>query len=202
MFLYQKIKYFLLFLSFISITNHCAFLNNAKRIVILGNSGSGKSTLAQQLHRLMRLPVYHLDQYFWEPNWIHVNIDTCKKIHESLCSHNEWIIDGKSCCCLEDRIKYADVVIFLDIPTSLCIARVLKRTIKNYDVAVSSNASECVENINWRYLQFLKGICYFKTKRVPIIMELLSTYSKVKEVYILTSQKEVNNFIKQLENMR
>lgn len=37
------------------------------RILIIGNSGSGKSWLAGKLSDQMKIPLFHFDQYFWEP---------------------------------------------------------------------------------------------------------------------------------------
>jgi adenylate kinase family enzyme len=65
-----------------------------RRIAIIGNAGSGKSTLAQQLHAQYKLPLYHLDQYFWKPGWVRPDMDEYKKIHDALCDQEEWIIDG------------------------------------------------------------------------------------------------------------
>ena len=39
-----------------------------KKIAIIGCAGSGKTTLAFLLQKL-NLPIYHLDQYYWKPNW-------------------------------------------------------------------------------------------------------------------------------------
>ena len=40
-----------------------------KRINITGNAGSGKTTLAKNLGRRLSIPVIHLDQIVWQPNW-------------------------------------------------------------------------------------------------------------------------------------
>ena len=37
-----------------------------KRIAILGRGGAGKSTLASYLATRYKLPVFELDQYFWD----------------------------------------------------------------------------------------------------------------------------------------
>ena len=39
------------------------------RIMIVGNNGSGKSVLARELHTITGLPIIHLDNEFWRPNW-------------------------------------------------------------------------------------------------------------------------------------
>ena len=40
-----------------------------KRVMIIGCCGAGKSTLARRLHKIIKLPLYHLDQYYWKENW-------------------------------------------------------------------------------------------------------------------------------------
>ena len=40
-----------------------------QRIIIIGCGGAGKSTLARKLGEVLDLPVVHLDQLFWKPNW-------------------------------------------------------------------------------------------------------------------------------------
>ncbi len=40
-----------------------------KKILIIGNCGAGKSTLARALNEKTKIPIYHLDKYYWEKNW-------------------------------------------------------------------------------------------------------------------------------------
>ena len=37
-----------------------------KKIIVIGPSGSGKSTLARKIAPILNLPLYHLDQLFWQ----------------------------------------------------------------------------------------------------------------------------------------
>ena len=39
-----------------------------QKILILGNSGAGKSTLAIKLAKILNFPVYHLDNYLFNPD--------------------------------------------------------------------------------------------------------------------------------------
>ena len=37
-----------------------------QKAIIVGCSGSGKSTLSRKIHTLTGLPLYHLDNIFWQ----------------------------------------------------------------------------------------------------------------------------------------
>lgn len=39
------------------------------KIAIIGCPGSGKSTIAKKLHERLNIPLYHLDQYYWLPEY-------------------------------------------------------------------------------------------------------------------------------------
>ncbi|WP_158617391.1 hypothetical protein [Legionella sp. km772] len=38
--------------------------------MIIGRPGSGKSTFSVQLQKKLNLPLFHLDKYFFEKNWV------------------------------------------------------------------------------------------------------------------------------------
>ena len=44
-----------------------------KRAIVLGCSGSGKSTFSIQLHNLTGLPLYHLDNIWWNSDRTHIS---------------------------------------------------------------------------------------------------------------------------------
>lgn len=172
-----------------------------KRIAIIGNAGSGKSILAQKLHQILNFPVYHLDKYFWKPNWTRPDPDEYKIIHDKLCDQDVWIIDGMNLRVLEYRIQKADIIIFLDIPRYICFWRIFKRTITYYGKETPNSAPHCQERINGEFIKFLKWVWDFKRKYVPRIMALLNSYTTTKEIYILKSQKEIDQFIEKLSRV-
>jgi len=47
-----------------------------KRILIIGSCGAGKSTFAKQLHDKLGIEVIHLDQEYWQPDWIRTDRET------------------------------------------------------------------------------------------------------------------------------
>lgn len=172
-------------------------MKNIKRIAIIGNAGSGKSTLTQKLQAITGLPVYYLDQYFWKPGWVRTDPDEYKKAHDAICAQEEWIIDGINLRVLEYRIQRADIVVFLDIPTYLCIWRIFKRTYANYGKETPSSAKGCPERFNWAFIKFLKWVWDFNKKYPSAIKELCKAHGK--KLYVLRTQKEVNEFIKKIE---
>ena len=40
-----------------------------RKIMVIGSGGAGKSTVATEIGRLLSLPVFHLDAFFWNPGW-------------------------------------------------------------------------------------------------------------------------------------
>ena len=173
-------------------------MKDIKRIAIIGNAGSGKSNLSQQLRTILHLPVYHLDQYFWKPGWVEPDRNEYKKIHDGLCEQEQWIIDGMNLSLLEYRVRRAEVIIFLDFPRHVCLCRILKRTLTHYGQEAPTGPKGCPEKFNRAFLKFLKWVWNFKGRYNPKIKEVLQAYSDKKQIYILRSQKEIDQFVKNI----
>ena len=152
------------------------------KIVIIGNAGSGKSTFAQHVQKISDLPLYHLDQYFWQPGWKEPDRAVFEKIHNELCDQDAWIIEGMATRFLAYRIAQADVVVFLDTPTRICLYRVLKRAYTYWGKQHFAAAKDCPERLpNYTFLTF---IMQFNRQRRPIIMQLLEQYKTSKIIYV------------------
>jgi len=79
-----------------------------KRVLILGPSGSGKSTLGERLGRILSIPIIHLDQHYWKPNWVYTPKDEWKVKVKSLVSSESWVMDGNYTSTLKLRASAAD----------------------------------------------------------------------------------------------
>lgn len=174
-------------------------MKTIKRIAIIGNAGSGKSMLAQKLHTIFKLPIYHLDKYFWKPGWVHPDYFEYAKVHSTICEQEEWIIDGMNLRLLEYRALHADMIIFLDIPRYKCFWRIFKRTWKYYGKETPSSAIGCAERFNWEFVKFLKWVWQFK-KRYPericeIVEDVVYDFPE-KQFVIVKSQKEIDQLVK------
>ncbi|MCY8466948.1 DNA topology modulation protein [Bacillus atrophaeus] len=166
-----------------------------KKVVLIGSGGSGKSTLARQLGTALKINVYHLDALFWKPNWVGVPKDEQRKVQNELVSKEEWIIDGNYGGTMDLRLNAADTIIFLDIHRTICIFRAFKRILQYRNKTRPDMGEGCEERFD---LEFFKWIWnYPKTKR-PEILKRLEQLSKDKQVIILKSPKEVQNFFKKV----
>jgi adenylate kinase family enzyme len=169
-------------------------LNFEKKIVIIGSPGSGKTTLSFQLHHIFNVPIIHLDKYYWKPHWQMPTSREFYDIHGSLCIQPEWIMEGMFITTLIPRFIEADIIIFLDMPQSLCFWRVLTRLIKNYGKVLATSAEYCPQRIDFA---FLKYVWNFDKNVSPTIYQILKMFASDKQIYILKSQKEVTAYIEQ-----
>ena len=86
------------------------------RVTVAGCSGSGKSVFAAKLAAIFRLPLYHLDNVFWNPDKTHVDRETFDRRLNVILGYERFVIDGEYGRTLETRIRESDTVFYFDIP--------------------------------------------------------------------------------------
>ena len=165
------------------------------RVMIIGCSGAGKSTLAKTLHQATQLPLIHLDQQYWLPNWTEPRRDSWTQKVIQLADQDQWIIDGNYGGTLDIRIKRADTIIYLDYSRWVCLWQVIKRTIHNYGQTRNDMASGCKERFN---LAFLNYVYTFNDIKRPVLLKKLQQVHRQQKVYILKNRMETQNFLEQL----
>ncbi len=161
-----------------------------KRILILGSVGSGKSTLANKLHEKLELPLFCLDNYFWKPNWQATENKEWRKKVEQLSQAEQWIMDGNFLNTLDIRMPKADIIVFIDRSRFVCLYRFVRRVIRKREYGAIEG---CRESLNikmliwilWKFPQY---------SRKNIITEIEKIRDE-KDVYILKSDKEVEEFL-------
>jgi adenylate kinase family enzyme len=163
-----------------------------KRILIIGSSGAGKSTFARRLGAATGLQVIHLDKIFWNPNWVETARDEWQKKVEQVLELDSWIVDGNYSGTMETRFAACDTVIFLDMPRTVCIYRILKRVAFYRKGARPDMAEGCDERFDW---QFVKLVWNYPTRSKPKTEELLKRFQDSKTVIRLKSKKEIENFL-------
>lgn len=174
-------------------------MKSIQKIAIIGAPGTGKSTLASYLQKQTNLPIFHLDQYFWSPNWTHPEEETYKKIHDKIHNKNKWIIDGMNLKYLESRIIKADLIIFLDYSSTVYIRRIFKRLFQYYGTPSPYSAPGCNEKFNFKFLKFLWWVIRFKKNYLPNIYQLIKQYQNDKEIIIIKTPSQLEKFLHRLK---
>lgn len=170
-------------------------LDIMKKIILIGSGGAGKSTLARQLGAALQIEVIHLDALFWKPNWTPVQREKQVEIQTELVNKEEWIIDGNYGGTIDIRLQAADTIIFLDIPRTICVYRAFKRMIQYRNKTRPDMGKDCNERLD---INFLKWIWrYPKTKR-PDIVKKLEGLSTEKQIIILQTPKQIQQFIENI----
>lgn len=166
-------------------------LNEAKKILILGDAGRGKTTMAEKLSKKLGLPSYSTDDFFWKIKFSEANSNEymVSKAKEAF-NLPEWIVEGGSHRMIEHGVDKADLIINLEF----------SNIFSQYKSIIKRNKTRSYENFG----QMLRLLKYVTLKRFSIGMnkakereELLEQYKH--KVISLKSYKEINEFIGNLQ---
>lgn len=163
-----------------------------KKILIIGSSGSGKSTLARRLGEATGLEVIHLDKLFWNPNWVETPKEEWQKKVEKALQGASWIIDGNFSGTMETRLEACDTAIFLDMPRTTCVFRILKRVVFYRKGSRPDMADGCDERFDW---EFIKWVWNYPARSKPKVEALLKKFRDGKTIIRLKSKAEIENFL-------
>ncbi|WP_225742936.1 hypothetical protein [Marinilactibacillus sp. Marseille-P9653] len=172
-----------------------------ERVTIVGPSGSGKSTLAKQLGEAFELPVFHIDQLFFDPGWVEKSKEKLMGEVNGILDENEcWIIEGNYGITLPSRLSKSTHVFFLDYPRRIYAHRVLKRLIRTYGKVREDMAPGCPERID---LPFLKYVWNFKTQRRERLFKLVQSGLPIDcKLIVFKHPKECEQYLKDIEKAR
>ncbi|HEX7849664.1 MAG TPA: topology modulation protein [Sphingomonas sp.] len=157
-----------------------------RRIAVIGSSGAGKSTLSVVLGARTGLPVVHLDKEHWQPGWTETDRHLWNARLAELAAAPEWIIDGQYGASLRVRLERADLAIFLDLPTSLCLWRVGRRILGGYGRVRPDMGDGCPEQFS---LEFLHFVATFRRLQRPKVVAALNE-SRPKTVWLRSRSEQ------------
>ncbi len=158
-----------------------------KKAIIIGPSGSGKSTFSVMLHNATGLPLYHLDNIWWNADKTHISRPEFDLKLSELLSRNSWIIDGDYSRTYEPRIAACDTVFFLDFDINICMEGLTQRLGK---------PRPDMPWIDYELDQELvKLVKKYKTENKPVLISLFEKYPE-KEVIVFKTRQEAEDWIK------
>ena len=161
-----------------------------EKIIVIGCPGSGKSTFSKALHEITNIPLFHLDNLYWNSDRTTVSKSVFSQRLSQILLQNTWIIDGNYASTMVQRMEACDTIIFLDYPTELCLNGIYER--KN----------KCRSDIPWVETtnpdpEFIAFVENFQQEGRIQILNLLSQHTQ-KNVFIFRTRDEATNFLKEL----
>jgi adenylate kinase family enzyme len=121
-----------------------ADLRGARRVLCYGVTGSGKSTLALRLGAELGLPVTLVDEHYWEPGWVPAPHEQFEEHIASTLNGPRWVVDTAYARHLDAIFRRADVIVALDYPRLVSLARLVRRTYRN----IVTRAPLCNGNVD------------------------------------------------------
>ena len=144
---------------------------------------------------ILDISVIQLDSLFWKPGWMETPRNEWTKIPEDLVQRETWIIDGNYGGTMDIRLAASDTIIFLDLPRTVCLWRVIKRWLLYRGRPRPDMAPGFPEKVNWA---FVKWIWSYTNARRPLILERIDQYRDGRTIIQLRKPEEVRQFLNEV----
>ena len=171
-----------------------------QRVMILGGPGSGKSTLARMLGERTGLPVHHMDHIHWQDGWVERTAREKRPLALAIEAQERWVFEGGLSSTYENRLARADTCIWLDLPVSLRLWRVTRRTLRYFGRARPDLPQGCPERLNLQTVAFYRFIWRSRHSGRARVERLLAGATEDKTIHHLRSPEEVRAFLRTVED--
>ena len=159
--------------------------------MVVGGPGSGKSTLAVELGRRTGLPVRHMDLIHWQPGWVERPVEEKDRLTREVHAEDAWIFEGGHSRTYDERAARADTLIWLDLPVTLRLWRVLRRWRTWHGQTRPDLPPDCPERIDPEFIRFT-----IRTRRSsPARIARLVAEHPHLQVHHLRSRREIRRFM-------
>ena len=164
-----------------------------ERVTIVGCGGSGKSYVARELGRLLDLPVIHMDAVYFDDQWNPLPMERFEAVQRELVAAPRWVIDGNYNSTVQVRLEAADSVVFMDLPTRVCLWGILSRQLRH---GRGQNDQNGVYNrITGDVLRYVLG---YRRKMRPKVLAKIDRHASGARLIMLTSRRQTRRFLRQV----
>ena len=158
-----------------------------ERILVIGPSGAGKSEFSRKLNKLLNIPLYHLDNIFWNEDKTHISKEEFDLKLNEILKNDKWIIDGDYSRTYELRMEKCDTIFFLNYPLETCLNGVESRIgKKRLDIPWVEQEFDP---------EFKKWIINWYKDTLPKLKELLLKYKNKKNIITFNNRDEAVSYI-------
>ncbi|MGB2571326.1 AAA family ATPase [Micromonospora citrea] len=166
-----------------------------RRILIVGNSGAGKTTLARAVSHRLALPLIHLDRHYWRPGWIAPDPADFRTEVATPAARQHWVMDGNYAGTLDLRLPRADLLVLVDPPWPLCLARVVRRRWDPRAAGRPDLPDGCPERLD---LDFLRYVPRYPWRSRPRVLAAVAAHAPVLPVVRLRSRRQADRWFASL----
>lgn len=168
-----------------------------ERVAIVGCAGSGKSYVARELGRLLDLPVIHLDAVYFDDQWNPLPMERFGAVQRELVAAPRWAVDGNHNSTIHVRLEAADTVVFMDLPTHVCLWGILSRQLRR---GRGQNDQNGVYNrITGDVLGYLLG---YRRKMRPRVLAKIDWHAGDAQLITLTSRRHARRFLRHVASVQ
>ncbi|MEZ9395461.1 adenylate kinase [Vibrio splendidus] len=167
-----------------------------KKVAVFGKPGSGKSTISKALALATGIELHQLDSIVYKASGEFVEREVFDQAHDNIINSKSWIIDGFGPLgSFNTRLEAADTLVYIDLPYPISYWFVTKRMLKGLFVKPEGwpDGSSVIKGTIQSY-KTLKLCPKFWNDDFRLRLELRA---KEKEVHIIRSVSELNNFVRQ-----
>lgn len=102
-----------------------------RRVLVYGVTGSGKSTLAARVADRLGLPGHAMDELTWDRGWVPVPAQEQRRRVSEVLAGDAWVLDAAYGIWSDLVLERVELIVGLDLPRSLTLARLLRRTVSH-----------------------------------------------------------------------
>lgn len=165
-----------------------------KKIHIIGGAGSGKSYIANKLSNYLNIPLYELDNFFWNKESEHIKGKVPDDIRDAklnkVLKEDSWIIEGVFYSWLGKSFEDANLIFVLKPTIFLQDFRIIKRFLKRKlgfeKIIQKETLKSVIKLIKWNH-QYNKDI---DNNILPFIKK--HSYKTI----IVKNNKDIMNYFK------
>ena len=162
-----------------------------KKIIVIGPGGSGKSYFSKELSQILNIPVFHLDNIFWNKNKTHISKEEFDVRLNEILNEESYIIDGDYSRTYEIRMKNSDTIFFFNFS--------LEDSLKGAASRVGSYRTDCPFIEDEFDSEFKEFLINWQIETRPIVLELLEKY-KNKNIIVFNNREEKEKYISQISS--
>lgn len=138
--------------------------------------------MATDLAAAKGIPVLHLDRIAWRPGWRPRDIGDFLADLDAFLAKPGWVIDGNHPLGFERRARLADIAVVVEVPTAVCIWRLLRRRVRYARRTRPSMADGCAERLR---LRFLWHVIRYRSRTLPGLFADLAQAAPELEVVLV-----------------